>query len=141
MSDPRVPRVSWREEPLLFERSRAGRIEMSSPIQTVSIPSRRSPRPRTPAGADAGQVWGGSRGGEVILYGTTWCGACRKASAHLDERGVDYVSKDIEDDPEAHEEYLEKSGGRRGVPLIDVGGEIMPGYSSQRLDQLLEKMG
>jgi glycine dehydrogenase subunit 2 len=31
MSDPRVPEVSWREEPLLFERSRAGRVGVQLP--------------------------------------------------------------------------------------------------------------
>ena len=122
-------------------RKRAGRVEMSVPIQTVSTPTRtrrpRAPRPASPED----QVWGGPRyTSEVIIYTTSWCSYCKKALEHLDERGVDYVEKDIEEDTDAEREYLDKSGGRRGVPLIDVGGQIMQGYSRQRLDQMLEKI-
>ena len=116
---------------------------MSVPIQLTAVPSprrtRRAPSSRGPQ--DPGQVWGGEAGpsGPVIIYTTRWCGYCKKAMAHLDERGVDYVNKDIEDDSDAEAEYLEKSGGRRGVPLIDVGGQIMQGYSPGNLDRLLDR--
>ena len=80
-----------------------------------------------------------SRNCDVIIYSTSWCGACDRAKAHLDERGVAYVDKDIEDDAAAEEEFLEKSGGRRGVPLLDVYGQIMHGFSPARLDQMLQR--
>jgi glutaredoxin len=121
-------------------RARAGRIEMSSP-RVQRAPSQPRPARRRARGYvdTEDQVWGGGQPtGEVIIYTTSWCGYCRKAIAHLEERGVDYVNKDIEDDADAEREYLEKSGGRRGVPLIDVGGQIMQGYSRSRLDQMLD---
>jgi len=123
-------------------RTRAMRMEMSVPIQKASTPSPTRARARAHRAAppDPDQVWGGS-GGEVIIYTATWCSACHRAMAHLDEAGVDYVNKDIEDDPGAEEEYLDKSGGRRGIPLIDVGGQIMQGYSRRGLDRLLAKLG
>ena len=121
-------------------RARALRMEMSVPIQKASVPAPRRARARRAAPADAEQVWGGTSS-EVIIYTARWCGACHRAMAHLDEAGVDYVNKDIEDDPDAEEEYLEKSGGRRGIPLIDVGGQIMQGYSRRGLDRLLAKLG
>jgi glutaredoxin len=120
-------------------RERAGRVEMSTrdPVQVASVTQRtRRPRPRRPESDE--QVWGGQPAGEVIIYTTPWCGYCRKAIAHLEDRGVDYVNKDIEADADAEEEYLEKSGGRRGVPLIDVGGQIMQGYSRAALDRMLD---
>ena len=84
------------------------------------------------------QVWGGDdTRGEVILYGASWCGACRKAIAHLEARGIDFEQRDIENDAEAEAEYLRKSKGRRGIPLIDVGGQILQGYSPRSLDAAL----
>lgn len=124
-------------------RDQMGQIEMSTPIQTVRAPAPRR-RARASLRPDADQVWGGEAGaaaGEVIVYTTTWCGACKKAIAHLEDAGVAYVNKDIEADSAAEAEYLEKARGRRGVPLIDVGGQIMQGYSRQRLDQLLARLG
>ena len=40
-----------------------------------------------------------------------------------------------------YKEYLRKGRGRRGVPLIDVGGEILRGYSPKSLDAALERHG
>jgi len=121
-------------------RERAGRVEMSTrePVQIASVTQRtRRPRTRRPEADE--QVWGGGQPtSEVIIYTTPWCGYCRKAIEHLEDRGVDYVNKDIEDDADAEEEYLQKSGGRRGVPLIDVGGQIMQGYSPAALDKMLD---
>lgn len=124
-------------------RDRAGRVEMSTrkPVQVASV-AKVTPRTRrsSPRVADPDdQVWGGARPtDEVVIYTTSWCGYCRKAISHLEDRGVDYVNKNIEDDADAEEEYLEKSGGRRGVPLIDVGGQIMQGYSKAALDRMLD---
>ena len=121
-------------------RARAMRMQMSVPIQKASAPAPRRARARRAAPPELDQVWGGARS-EVIIYTARWCSACHRALEHLDEAGVDYVNKDIEDDPDAEAEYLQKSGGRRGIPLIDVGGQIMQGYSRQGLDRLLAKLG
>ncbi len=122
---------------------RVSKVEMS-PIRITSLPSRRAAptRTRSRRSQPVEQVWGGSRSeGEIIVYTTSWCGACRKAIAHLEAKGVDFERKDIEEDPDAHEEYLRKAKGRRGIPLIDVGGQILQGYSPRRLDQLLANLG
>ena len=122
-------------------RARAMRMQMSVPIQRMSAPAPRRARARRAAPPpEPDQVWGGASS-EVIIYTARWCGACHRALEHLDEAGVDYVNKDIEDDPDAEEEYLQKSGGRRGIPLIDVGGQIMQGYSRRGLDRLLANLG
>ena len=124
--------------------ARAGAVamEMSRLTRTRSErPRTRRATPRPPV-ADIDQVWGGDGGaGDIIIYTTSWCGVCRKAIAHLDRRGVAYEKKDIEDDPDAAAEYRRKSGGRRGVPLIDVGGKILQGYSPTRLDQMIDGRG
>lgn len=84
-------------------------------------------------------------GSPVVLYKTSWCGACKAAEAHLKERGVDYDARDVEKDPGAQQEMAGKvvAAGRRpgGVPVIDVGGELLMGFNRNALDQLLDKQG
>ena len=52
--------------------------------------------------------------------------------------------KDIEEDPAAQREMqakLKKSGARRGaIPVIDVGGKIIVGYSEAALDGALRDL-
>lgn len=74
---------------------------------------------------------------DVTIYTTPYCGYCRAAIAHFEERGIDYVNHDIESDEEARAEYLELTGGRRGVPVIVVGDSWIQGWSQPEFDRLL----
>jgi glutaredoxin len=77
----------------------------------------------------------------VIIYGAEWCGACKEAAAYLTRKHVRFVDKDIEKDSGAAREMnakLAKSGQRGGgIPVIDVGGKIMVGFSAPKLDAML----
>jgi glutaredoxin len=73
---------------------------------------------------------------QVILYYADWCGYCRKAKGHLERRGVEYELRDV-DIPANQAELVAKSGGR-SIPVIDVDGRILKGYSAERLDELLD---
>ncbi len=79
--------------------------------------------------------------GAVIVYKTSWCGVCKQLVAYLDRRGVEYITKDIEEDPAAAAELAAKAktaGVKMGsVPMIDVGGEILRGFDRARLEELL----
>ena len=83
--------------------------------------------------------------GPVVLYKTSWCGACKAAEAHLKQRGIDYDAHDIEKDPAAQKEMASKvvAAGKRpgGVPVIDVGGELMMGFDRESLDRLIDQKG
>lgn len=72
----------------------------------------------------------------VTIYSTTWCGFCHVAMRYLDQLGVKYVDIDIEKDPAAAKEAVEKSGSM-GVPVIDVDGTIILGFDKPRLDAAL----
>ena len=61
------------------------------------------------------------------------------ALAHFDKNGVSYLNKDINADPTARQEFRSKGG--RGVPLIEVGGEVMRGFNADRFDQLYARSG
>jgi glutaredoxin len=76
---------------------------------------------------------------KVIMYITSWCGYCRKAREYLQSLRVNLVEYDIERDPSKEKEMLSKSGGSKGVPLIDVEGIIIRGYSQSAIKDAVEK--
>jgi glutaredoxin-like YruB-family protein len=63
----------------------------------------------------------------VTLYATDWCGYCKQTRRFLDSKGIPYTEFDIEKDPAARKAY-EALGGR-GIPLIDVNGTLIRGFS------------
>lgn len=92
----------------------------------------------TTAGADAGAP---STAPAVIIYGASWCSACHQAADYLRRRHVAFVEKDIEQDPAAAQEMMDKAR-RAGVPtgsipILDVRGRIMAGFSAPAIDAAL----
>jgi glutaredoxin len=73
------------------------------------------------------------------MYITSWCGYCRKAREYLQSLRVNLVEYDVEKDPSKGKEMLSKSGGSKGVPLIDVEGIIIRGYSQSAIKDAVEK--
>jgi glutaredoxin len=75
----------------------------------------------------------------VIMYMTSWCPYCSKARIYLRSLDVNLIEYDIEKDRSKREEMLSKSGGSRGVPLIDIEGIIIRGYSSDAIKAAVEE--
>ena len=95
-----------------------------------------SAEPSPPAGQGAGATQP-----VVILYGTSWCRACKAAREYLRERRIPFADKDIERDSVAARELREKAA-RLGVPadrvpILDVRGRLLIGFDKDRLDALL----
>jgi glutaredoxin len=65
----------------------------------------------------------------VVLYATDWCGYCKQTRRFLDSKGIPYTEYDIEKDAAARKAY-EALGGR-GIPLIDVNGTLIRGFSPE----------
>lgn len=80
-------------------------------------------------------------GSDVIIYGASWCGACRSAARYLSQRGVPFEEKDIEREPGARAEMNAKAraAGIRpsGIPVIDFRGNILTGFDQRRIDRLI----
>jgi len=59
----------------------------------------------------------------------------------LRRKGVPYVEKDIEKDPQAAREMqakLKNAGMRTGsIPVIDVRGKVMVGFNAASVDEAL----
>jgi glutaredoxin len=73
---------------------------------------------------------------QVTLYSTSWCGYCKQARRWLNEHGVAYVDLDVERDSSAHDR-MKAINPRGGVPVIDVDGQVLHGYSAQNLEAAL----
>ena len=75
---------------------------------------------------------------KVIVYSATWCAFCHAAKDYFDKIGVKYTDKDVEEDPKAGDESVEKSG-QRGIPVIDIDGDIIVGFDRPKIDASLKK--
>ena len=73
----------------------------------------------------------------IIVYYADWCGACRKAKRYLSEKGVRFEIRNV-DNPAVAAELRSKTGAR-SIPVIDVDGRILTGFSPQALDQLIDR--
>ena len=101
-------------------------------------------KPASIAGGAAAPSDESARGGgkSVIMYATKWCGVCKRAKRYFAEKNIALVEKDIEKDPGAREEMTAKAKAQGvaagGVPVFDIGGKIVKGFSEARIAQLLK---
>ncbi len=77
----------------------------------------------------------------VIIYGADWCSACHDAAAYLRRKGIAFIEKNVETDQGAAREMqqkLAKNGLRAGsIPVLDVKGKVMVGFSPRSVDEAL----
>jgi len=55
---------------------------------------------------------------KIIVYGTTWCGDCRRARRFLQNHQIEYDWINIDQDQEAEAYVREVNHGNRSVPTI-----------------------
>ena len=79
---------------------------------------------------------------KVIVYSTSWCAFCNTEKHWLEKLGVEFDSKNIEEDENANKELLDKIGGNfQGVPVTDIDGEIILGFDRPKLEAALKAKG
>ena len=74
---------------------------------------------------------------DVKVYSTPTCPWCKKAKQFLEDKGVNFEDLDVSTDHEAQQKMLEKSG-QMGVPVLDIGGEIIVGFDKERIKNALK---
>lgn len=78
----------------------------------------------------------------VIIYSTNWCAYCKMARQYMTGLDVPVEEKNIEEDEDAHKELMDKIGGNfRGVPVIDINGDVILGFDRAKIDDSLKKFG
>jgi glutaredoxin 3 len=107
------------------QRSTAGHISVAP-----APPRRAAPKPESEEAR-------ATTNAPVVVYTTRTCPYCRAAIAYMERIGQDYENKDVEADEDAREEYLQVTGGERGVPVIVVGRAWMQGWNQRQFDKLL----
>lgn len=73
----------------------------------------------------------------VTIYSTPTCPYCKMAKEYMKENGVEFKDVDVAADEKAAEEMIEKSG-QMGVPVLDIGGEIIVGFDREAIKKALD---
>ena len=73
---------------------------------------------------------------KVTVYSTPTCPYCVRTKSFLKEKGVAFEDVDVSQDRVRAMEMVNKSG-QMGVPVIDIGGEIIVGFQPQAFTKLL----
>lgn len=115
-------------------RSRVGFVEMDSPPPLSPAMAENTRDERFQEVAHKYRNIMPAKRARIVLYSAEWCGWCKKAKRHLDRQGVDYEVRDI-DRPQNLEELVAKTG-QKGIPVLDVGGKVVKGFSPDRYDEL-----
>ena len=69
---------------------------------------------------------------KVKVYSTPACPFCTVAKNFLKEHGIEFEDINVQQDLEAAQEMIRKSG-QTGVPVIEIDGKIIIGFNEPRL--------
>ncbi|MFM2357739.1 MAG: hypothetical protein RJA61_476 [Candidatus Parcubacteria bacterium] len=73
---------------------------------------------------------------KISIYSTPTCTYCNMAKAFFKEKGIEYQEFDVAADTVKRKEMIDLSG-QMGVPVIDIDGQLMVGFSREKLEELL----
>jgi len=74
---------------------------------------------------------------KVLIYSTITCPWCIKAKEFLKASSIPFKDINVGADEKARKDMFEKSH-QFGVPVIDIGGEIIVGYDPSRMKKILK---
>ena len=72
----------------------------------------------------------------VKVYSTPTCPWCTVAKRYLESKNIKFDDIDVSRSKEAAIEMIQKSG-QRGVPVIDINGNIIVGFDQAAIDRFL----
>ncbi len=84
---------------------------------------------------------GTAQTGEIVVYGSDWCGFTRRALAHLDELGAKYRYVVVDNDADAENLIATWNKGRAIRPTLDLGGDVFVNPPLSQLDEELRSRG
>lgn len=73
---------------------------------------------------------------KVVIYSADWCAFCHAAKQYLNQKGIAFTEKNIEENPEYAREVVEKSQ-QTGIPVLDIDGTIIVGFDRPKIDAAL----
>lgn len=75
---------------------------------------------------------------KVKVYSTPTCPWCITAKKFLASKNIPYEDIDVSKDRDAALEMVQKSG-QRGVPVLDIEGNIIVGFNQTEIERLLKQ--
>ncbi|MFA6328849.1 MAG: glutaredoxin family protein [Candidatus Micrarchaeia archaeon] len=76
---------------------------------------------------------------KVTVYSTPTCPYCTMAKRYLSERGIKYEDVDVSANQARALEMLTKTG-QMGVPVLDIGGQVIVGFNRPAIEDALMQM-
>ena len=73
----------------------------------------------------------------VVIYSTPTCTYCKMTKEFLTEHDVPFTDYNVADDTERRQEMVDKSQ-QKGVPVVDIEGNILVGFNKEKLTEFLE---
>jgi glutaredoxin 3 len=73
---------------------------------------------------------------KVDIYSTPSCQYCNMTKEFFAKHNVEFTNHDVSQDQAARESMIEKSG-QMGVPVIEIGEDIVVGFDEEKLTELL----
>ncbi len=73
---------------------------------------------------------------QITIYTTPTCPYCKQAKEFMREHKIDFKEVDVGSDSEAAKKMIEKTG-QMGVPVIEIGSELMVGFDQKKLSKAL----
>jgi glutaredoxin len=117
--------------------------ELEQAMKAAQI--REGNRPRGPK-RDGANAEAGARAPNVhsvTLYGTAWCTYCSQARTWFTSHHIDFEDKDVEKDAAAAQELARRADEEHvevhGVPVIDVHGKLVSGFSVGQIQEALHQ--
>lgn len=73
---------------------------------------------------------------KVKIYTTPTCPWCKRAKDYFKQLGVSFTEVDVSKDRKGAEEMVKKSG-QMGVPVIEIGNQVIVGFDKSKIDRIL----
>jgi len=75
---------------------------------------------------------------KVKIYTTPTCPWCKKTKEWMKEKKIPYTEYNVVENQKARERMIEKSG-QMGVPVLEIGDQIIVGYDPKSIEKALKK--
>jgi glutaredoxin 3 len=77
---------------------------------------------------------------KIKIYSTPFCGYCKMAKDFFDRNGFSYEEVDVSIDEEAAKNMVTRTN-QMGVPVIEIGDDIIVGFNKPQIEEILAKAG
>ena len=74
----------------------------------------------------------------VKIYTTPTCPWCKKAKEWMKRKKIKYTEYNVAKDEKARKRMIGKSG-QMGVPVLEIGAEVIVGYDLKAIEKALKK--